>query len=268
MEKFPHFNFFPTDWIAGTAEMSAEQQGAFINLLAYAWEQDPPASLPENEATLARWAGLTVQRWRKIGEPIRKRLELGEDGRFRNPKQYRVYLEMCQFRERRSKAGQMGNDKRWGSQRDRNANRNAIAEGSLPVPIPNGDANASPSSSLRAYLGELSESVERMDRSADHGSSWESGIHGLYGPNGTDTEVWRIPSTGSAITETERHEVLAKAIDRYAAEGKKYNGILFRRFVERARDERNGNTNTRATGTDGRGKTNDQSSRRQTGHGG
>lgn len=140
-EKFPYFNFFPTDWIAGTAELTPEQLGAFINLLAYAWEQDPPASLPDNEATLARLAGLTVQRWRKIGEPIRRRLEKGEDGRLRNPKQWRVYLNMCEHRERRSVAGKAGNEKRWGSQSDPNAIAGGIAKGiakpSHPHPYPN-----------------------------------------------------------------------------------------------------------------------------------
>lgn len=156
-EKFPAFNFFPRDWITGTAGLSPEQKSAFIDLLSYAWEQTPPCTLPDDDVMLARLAGFTVQKWKKVGPAIRAKLEPIEGGRLRNPKLWSVYLDMCDHREKRRRAGERGNNKRWGSPSDRNANGNAsrndsrktvakgIAKPSLPTPTPNDkdDANAS-----------------------------------------------------------------------------------------------------------------------------
>lgn len=130
-EKFPSFNFFPRDWILGTAELTPEQQGAFIRLLAYAWEQTPPCTLPCEGTLLAMWCGVSPQRWRSICEPILAKFEVC-DGRYVNTKLLAIYEDACSNRERRRRAAEKGNEVRWGSQSD----RNAIAKRSHPIPIP------------------------------------------------------------------------------------------------------------------------------------
>lgn len=107
-EKFPSFNFFPTDWIGGTAELTAEQKGCFIDLLAYSWEQTPPCTLPNDPSALARLAGMSGAKWRVIGGAILKKFEAIDGGRIRNPKLWEVYLSMCENRNRRKFAGQQG----------------------------------------------------------------------------------------------------------------------------------------------------------------
>ena len=107
-EKFPSFNMFPADWIAGTAEMSPEQAGAFIRLLCYSWEQSPPCTLLNDENRLASLAGVSIVRWRKISGPVMSKFEETDDGRLRNPKLFRVYENQVNIRRERSKAGSKG----------------------------------------------------------------------------------------------------------------------------------------------------------------
>jgi uncharacterized protein YdaU (DUF1376 family) len=52
--KAPFFKFFPTDFIASTVAMSAEEVGAFIRLLCYQWEN---GTIPDDAEKLARISG-------------------------------------------------------------------------------------------------------------------------------------------------------------------------------------------------------------------
>ena len=54
MNKSPAFQFYPQDFLVGTAMLSAEETGAYIRLLCYSWEND---GLPNDEQLLARLAG-------------------------------------------------------------------------------------------------------------------------------------------------------------------------------------------------------------------
>lgn len=137
-EKFPAFYFFPRDWIAGTAGLSAEQKGVFIDLLSYAWEQTPPCTLPNDDVALARMAGMGAKKWKNLAPGIRAKFEL-IDGRLRNPKQWSVYQDQVAQREKKRQAGTLGNQKRWGmnrSQSDRTAIAGGVANGSPPSPNP------------------------------------------------------------------------------------------------------------------------------------
>jgi uncharacterized protein YdaU (DUF1376 family) len=132
-EKFPSFNWFPTDWIGGTAELSAEQKGVFADLLSYAWEQTPPCTLPDNEVVLAKLGGIPLARWRKIGQPILDKFEKTDDGRLRNRKLYSVYLNMCEMRQRRQKAGSTGGKAKA---KGKQISSNATAMPKHPDPYP------------------------------------------------------------------------------------------------------------------------------------
>jgi uncharacterized protein YdaU (DUF1376 family) len=52
--KAPFFKFFPTDFIASTVAMSAEEVGAFIRLLCFQWEH---GEIPDDVEKLARIGG-------------------------------------------------------------------------------------------------------------------------------------------------------------------------------------------------------------------
>ncbi|MGJ0510232.1 MAG: DUF1376 domain-containing protein [Methylocystis sp.] len=72
-DRFPWFPFYAADWLTSPAvlAMSLEQQGAYLRLLAIAWNagRDEPA-LPAAPAELARMLGLSLKRWTTISRPI------------------------------------------------------------------------------------------------------------------------------------------------------------------------------------------------------
>lgn len=113
---FPSFHFYPHDWRSGhsTGEMTLEQKGLFIDLLAWAWDAEPPCSIPDDDARLALISGLK-KRWKRVGGPVKAQFLPIPDhpGRLRNAKQWRVLQDMLELRKKRSVAGQKGSDKRW-----------------------------------------------------------------------------------------------------------------------------------------------------------
>lgn len=130
-ETFPSFNMFPRDWILGTVKLTAEQKGWFIDMLCYAWEQSPPCTLPNDEAFIAtRILGTTVQRWRRVGKPVRDKFDV-IDGNLRNAKQYHVYCEMVEHRMKRKNAGSAGGRARAARAKhgSSNASSNASSKG-------------------------------------------------------------------------------------------------------------------------------------------
>jgi len=72
MSGFPYFKFFPADWLGSTsvACMTLEQQGAYIRLMAHAW-QAADCGLPDDDAALAMLSGLG-ERWAADGTVLRR----------------------------------------------------------------------------------------------------------------------------------------------------------------------------------------------------
>ena len=90
--NFPTHSFisFDIDWLTD-GEMvnntSGEGFRAAIILLAKAWKQTPAGSLPDNDATLSRMAGLgrgahAAEQWEKIKDDALSDFVLCQDGRF------------------------------------------------------------------------------------------------------------------------------------------------------------------------------------------
>ena len=55
--------FYVKDWLSSTLGMSAESKGAYIDMLAWSWDNGP---LPNDETSRARIAGLSIKRFRKV----------------------------------------------------------------------------------------------------------------------------------------------------------------------------------------------------------
>ena len=111
------------DYRADTTHLSAAQHGAYLLLIMHYWQQ---GSLPDDDEQLARIACMTLAEWRR-NRPI-IRAFFGDGWHHR-----RIDREMekaVTAYEKRSRAGQKGNAKRWADR------RNAIALGSQPQPQP------------------------------------------------------------------------------------------------------------------------------------
>lgn len=87
---------------------------------------------------------------------------------------------------------------------------------------------------LAEYLGPHAAAAERFAAAADHSPTWPAAIIGLYGPSGTDPTIWQ---RSPPVADADRPMLLARAMDRYAAEGHQYDNRYFRRFLERVIDE-------------------------------
>lgn len=114
-QEFPAMQFYPESWLSGRATrlMTAEQRGAYIDLLAHAWMGHPACTVPDDDAALAVLAGVPLPRWRKIGAKVKEQFQPIEgytnpSNLLRNAKQFDVYLAMQKLRERRASSGQQG----------------------------------------------------------------------------------------------------------------------------------------------------------------
>lgn len=98
----PAFQFYPQDFLVGTAMLSAEETGAYIRLLCYQWTND---GLPNDKVILARIAGCDGNAvgsiWDKFG--------ICQDGKLRNAR-----LESIRVKQNEYRAKQKANsEKRW-----------------------------------------------------------------------------------------------------------------------------------------------------------
>ncbi len=64
----PWFKLFPKDWLGATAELTLEEQGAYMRVLARIHEQGH--SLIDDDQKIAKTVGVTARRWRRIRQGL------------------------------------------------------------------------------------------------------------------------------------------------------------------------------------------------------
>ncbi len=89
--------------------MTDKQARVYLSLLCYSWLDEPMATLPNDDAELARMAGVTPDAWDEIKGPILAKFQSDGNGRIFNER-LKVEADYC---EKRSFAGKAG----WGKQR-------------------------------------------------------------------------------------------------------------------------------------------------------
>ena len=99
----PSFQFYPRDWLANSSvrRMTLAERGAYIDLLAYAWQD---GGLPDDDAELARMLQITVRAWRTLAPRVRPRFAAW-DGRLVNTRLERVRDEQAAYRAAKAAAG-------------------------------------------------------------------------------------------------------------------------------------------------------------------
>lgn len=102
MSSTPAFQFYPQDFLVGTADMTPEEVGAYIRLLCYQWSKE---GLPNDQAKCASMAGChgnaIASIWHKFG--------ICEDGKVRNSRLEKVRDDSRRYSEKQAKNAQ----KRW-----------------------------------------------------------------------------------------------------------------------------------------------------------
>jgi uncharacterized protein YdaU (DUF1376 family) len=117
--KPPAFQFFVKDWTASPTRqmMSLAAQGAYINLLAIAWDSDPIATIPNQPDKLWKLAGAMPEEWGPIKDEVLENFEpFDEDStRLVNKRLRRQWLELKEFSEMAAARGNKGAAARWGT---------------------------------------------------------------------------------------------------------------------------------------------------------
>jgi uncharacterized protein YdaU (DUF1376 family) len=138
--------FFGRDFYASTAMWTAEEVGHYMRLLIIQWDA---GSLPSDLARLE----LVSPGVGKVWDLLVEKFPIGEDGLRRNHRMEEHRIKASELQAARSEAGKIGNEKRWadrkaianGSQSDRKAIANGIANGiaktSPPSPSPSPSPN-------------------------------------------------------------------------------------------------------------------------------
>jgi len=80
-KKPPSFDFFADDFIAGTYHMEAEAVGIYIRLLCYQWSN---GSIPDDEPTLCKIAGVDANAMRTHMRSVMRKLCVGNAGELYN----------------------------------------------------------------------------------------------------------------------------------------------------------------------------------------
>jgi len=117
--KPPAFQFYVKDWTASPTRrmMSLAAQGAYINLLAIAWDSDPIATIPNQPDKLWKLADAMPDEWKVIRDEVLENFEpLDEDPtRLVNKRLRRQWLELQEFTEMASDRAHKGAAARWGT---------------------------------------------------------------------------------------------------------------------------------------------------------
>lgn len=67
--------------IEAVGVLTTLEVGVFIRLLRRAWNATPPATLPNNDRTLAQWGEVSIVQWGAMSLSVRSCFELGDDER-------------------------------------------------------------------------------------------------------------------------------------------------------------------------------------------
>lgn len=105
MSAAPAFQFYPSDFLVGTADMGADEVGAYIRLLCYQWDK---GALPSDTKKLAALAGCR----RGVIDAILHKFSAGTDGMLRNQRMEAVRTEQNEFRARQAGIAKKGWERR------------------------------------------------------------------------------------------------------------------------------------------------------------
>jgi uncharacterized protein YdaU (DUF1376 family) len=99
--KSPAFQFYPKDFIAGTATMSLQEVGAYMRLLCYAWDT---GSVPNDGDERARICVCSKAQERELWKKVGKKFNLENDAYF-NERLEEERQKQAEYRRRQSDKG-------------------------------------------------------------------------------------------------------------------------------------------------------------------
>lgn len=112
----PYFKFYPSDWLSDSSVqfMSLEEEGAYIRLLCYAWNEGDNCGLPDDDKFISRLLKVSTRKWAKLKQILfagnHAVFEKKSDGLMHNKRLDEEWLKVQQ----RSKNAVIAANSRWG----------------------------------------------------------------------------------------------------------------------------------------------------------
>ncbi len=105
----PYFPLFAREWLTDpvVVAMTAQERGAYINLLCHAWIAAEPCTLGDDARCLAKQADVTLAHWNRMSSRVLSAFEL-RDGAWHSPELQRLYTDMVDRASKRADAGRQG----------------------------------------------------------------------------------------------------------------------------------------------------------------
>lgn len=100
--RAPAFQFYPQDFLVGTAEMSCEEVGGYMRLLCYQWAK---GGLPNDNKKLMQLTGITDP---YVLGNVSVKFRLCDDGMLRNDRLVKIKIEQDEFHEQQRQNGRKG----------------------------------------------------------------------------------------------------------------------------------------------------------------
>lgn len=186
---------YPRDFLSSNSvdAMTTEEVGAYLLLMMRSWSETPPATLPTDDATLARMARMTPARWAKAKDKVLKPWEIRDD-RWVQPRLQVEYHKSVGIAELRSKSARVAAQSRWSS------NADAMRDASATHPPSN--ANAMRGNAMQGRAGQLHASSSTASVSAVD-SICDAIEAGFVGPKGE-----KLTGVGEMSHARKRLEIL------------------------------------------------------------
>ena len=103
MSKPPAFQFYADDFLAGTADMTQSEVGAYILLLCYQWNRGSTPVQPERQKLIAKG---------EVSELVLSKFEADADGSLRNARLEEEREKQAAYREKQRQNGIKSGEKR------------------------------------------------------------------------------------------------------------------------------------------------------------
>ena len=164
MNPFPYMPLYPRDLMADphVRAMRLEEFGAYIRLLTAAWDEEQVGTLPNDDETLANYAGAPIALWLRMRVRVLRPFRASEDGvRLEQKRMMEEYEKLLSKVETYSKAGQKAAQARW-SKRSQ-CDGNAIAMRSVCDDDANQNQNQNHTASLDAVNTPLPPRGDELD---------------------------------------------------------------------------------------------------------
>lgn len=136
-QKSPAFQFYPKDFMAGTATMSLQEVGAYMRLLCYAWDAGSVPTDPKERSRICACSRAQERElWKKVGTKFSLQNDVYLNERMEEERQ-----KQADYRRRQSDKGKASATVRW--QPDGNRAVTTVT----PRLQPDGNSSSSSSSS-------------------------------------------------------------------------------------------------------------------------